>query len=34
VDRPKLSPEDIKKLQAAQRNNKMSEERPWRVAPL
>ena len=25
VDRPKLSPEDIKKLEAAQRNNKMSE---------
>jgi arylsulfatase len=25
VDRPQLSPEDIKKLQAAQRNNKMSE---------
>jgi arylsulfatase A-like enzyme len=25
VDRPKLSPEDIKKLQAAQRNNKASE---------
>jgi arylsulfatase len=25
VDRPKLSPEDIKKLQAAQRNNKVSE---------
>jgi hypothetical protein len=25
VDRPKLSPEDIKKLKAAQRNNKMSE---------
>lgn len=25
VDRPKLSPEDIKKLEAAQRNNKASE---------
>jgi len=25
IDRPKLSPEDIKKLQEAQRNNKMSE---------
>jgi len=25
VDRPKLSPEDIKKLQAAMRNNKVSE---------
>jgi hypothetical protein len=25
VDRPKLSPEDIKKLEAAQRNNKLSE---------
>ena len=25
VDRPKLSPEDVKKLQAAQKNNKMSE---------
>jgi hypothetical protein len=25
VNRPKLSPEDIKKLQAAQRNNKASE---------
>jgi len=25
VDRPKLSPADIKKLQAAQRNNKVSE---------
>jgi len=25
VDRPQLSPEDIKKLEAAQRNNKMSE---------
>ena len=25
VDRPKLSPEDIKKLEAAMRNNKMSE---------
>jgi arylsulfatase len=25
VDRPELSPEDIKKLQAAMRNNKMSE---------
>ena len=25
IDRPELSPEDIKKLQAAQRNNKMSE---------
>ena len=25
IDRPKLSPEDIKKLEAAQRNNKVSE---------
>ena len=25
VDRPQLSPEDIKKLEEAQRNNKMSE---------
>lgn len=25
IDRPKLSPEDIKKLQAAQRNNRASE---------
>jgi hypothetical protein len=25
VDRPKLSPEDVKKLEAAQRNNKVSE---------
>ena len=25
VDRPKLSPEDIKRLEAAQRDNKMSE---------
>jgi arylsulfatase len=25
VDRPKLSPEDIKKLEAAQRNNKASQ---------
>lgn len=25
VDRPKLSPEDVKKLEAAQRNNKASE---------
>ena len=25
VDRPKLSPEDIKKLEQAQRNNRMSE---------
>jgi hypothetical protein len=25
VDRPQLSPEDIKKLEAAMRNNKMSE---------
>ena len=25
IDRPQLSPEDIKKLQAAQRNNKVSE---------
>jgi hypothetical protein len=25
VDRPKLSPEDIKKLEAAQRHNKVSE---------
>jgi arylsulfatase len=25
IDRPKLSPEDIKKLEQAQRNNKMSE---------
>ena len=25
VDRPKLSPEDIKKLEAATRNNKVSE---------
>ncbi len=25
VDRPKLSPEDIKKLEAAMRNNKASE---------
>jgi arylsulfatase len=25
VDRPQLSPEDIKKLEAAQRNNKVSE---------
>jgi arylsulfatase len=25
IDRPKLSPEDIKKLEAAMRNNKMSE---------
>ena len=25
VDRPKLSPDDIKELQAAQRDNKMSE---------
>jgi hypothetical protein len=25
IDRPKLSPEDIKKLQAAGRNNKVSE---------
>ena len=25
IDRPQLSPEDIKKLEAAQRNNKVSE---------
>jgi hypothetical protein len=25
IDRPKLAPEDIKKLEAAQRNNKVSE---------
>ena len=25
IDRPKLSPEDIKKLEAAQRNNRASE---------
>ena len=25
IDRPKLTPEDIKKLEAAQRNNKVSE---------
>jgi arylsulfatase len=25
IDRPKLSPEDVKKLEAAQRNNKASE---------
>jgi arylsulfatase len=25
IDRPQLSPEDIKKLEAAQRNNKASE---------
>jgi arylsulfatase len=25
IDRPQLSPEDIKKLEAAQRNNKTSE---------
>ena len=25
VDRPRLSPEDLKKLEAAQRNNKLSE---------
>jgi len=25
IDRPKLSPEDIKRLEAAQRNNKVSE---------
>jgi hypothetical protein len=25
LDRPQLSPEDVKKLQEAQRNNKMSE---------
>ena len=25
IDRPKLSPEDVKKLEAAQRNNKVSE---------
>jgi arylsulfatase len=25
VDRPKLSPEDVKKLEAAQRNNRASE---------
>ena len=25
IDRPKLSPEDVKKLEAARRNNKVSE---------
>jgi len=25
IDRPKLTPEDVKKLQAAHRNNKVSE---------